>query len=103
MGKTTLARLVYNDHKIHEQFELKAWVYVSKSFDLVHLTRPILREFHSSEAYSEDLEILQRQLQQRLAGKKYLLVLDDIGQKTTGEEWQNDLLFKIIDTRYLRS
>lgn len=29
-----------------------------------------------------------------------LLVLDDIGQKTTGEEWQNDLLFKIIDTRY---
>lgn len=29
-----------------------------------------------------------------------LLVLDDIGQKTTGEEWMNDLLFKIIDARY---
>ena len=29
-----------------------------------------------------------------------LLVLDDIGQKTTGEDWQNDLLFKIIDARY---
>lgn len=29
-----------------------------------------------------------------------LLVLDDIGQKTTGEDWQNDLLFKIIDSRY---
>ncbi|RHN66067.1 putative P-loop containing nucleoside triphosphate hydrolase, leucine-rich repeat domain, L [Medicago truncatula] len=78
MGKTTIARLVYNDHKIHEQFELKAWVYVSESFDLVHLTQAILREFHSSETYSEDMEILQRQLQQRLAGKKYLLVLDNI-------------------------
>lgn len=29
-----------------------------------------------------------------------LLVLDDIGQKTTGEDWLNDILFKIIDTRY---
>ena len=29
-----------------------------------------------------------------------VLVLDDIGQKTTGEEWQNDLLFKIIEARY---
>lgn len=29
-----------------------------------------------------------------------LLVLDDIGQKTTGEDWMNDLLFKIIETRY---
>ena len=29
-----------------------------------------------------------------------LLVLDDIGQKTTGEDWMNDLLFKIIESRY---
>jgi DNA replication protein DnaC len=29
-----------------------------------------------------------------------VLVLDDIGQKTTGEDWMNDLLFKIIDARY---
>lgn len=29
-----------------------------------------------------------------------VLVLDDIGQKTSGEDWQNDLLFKIIEARY---
>lgn len=29
-----------------------------------------------------------------------VLVLDDIGQKTTGEDWLNDILFRIIDTRY---
>lgn len=29
-----------------------------------------------------------------------ILVLDDIGQKTTGEEWMNDLLFRIIEARY---
>lgn len=29
-----------------------------------------------------------------------VLVLDDIGQKSTGAEWLNDILFKIIETRY---
>jgi DNA replication protein DnaC len=29
-----------------------------------------------------------------------VLVLDDIGQKNTGTEWLNDILFKIIDARY---
>lgn len=29
-----------------------------------------------------------------------VLVLDDIGQKTSGEDWVNDLLFKIIESRY---
>lgn len=29
-----------------------------------------------------------------------VLVLDDIGQKTSGEDWMNDLLFKIIESRY---
>ena len=31
-----------------------------------------------------------------------VLVLDDLGQKSTGSEWMNDLLFKILDTRYQR-
>lgn len=29
-----------------------------------------------------------------------VLVLDDIGQKTSGEDWMNDLLFKIVEARY---
>lgn len=29
-----------------------------------------------------------------------VLVLDDIGQKITGEDWMNDLLFKIVEARY---
>ena len=29
-----------------------------------------------------------------------ILVLDDLGQKNTGSEWQNDILFKILDSRY---
>ena len=29
-----------------------------------------------------------------------VLVIDDIGQKNTGTEWLNDILFKLIETRY---
>jgi archaellum component FlaC len=77
MGKTTLAQLVYNDHMIQKSFDLKAWVYVSESFDVVGLTKAILESFDCSPN-SENLEPLQRQLQQKLAGRKYLLVLDDV-------------------------
>ena len=61
MGKTTLAKLVYNDSKIEEHFELKAWVYVSESFDVVGLTKAIINSFNSS-ADGEDLNLLQHQL-----------------------------------------
>ncbi|MCI83141.1 CC-NBS-LRR resistance protein, partial [Trifolium medium] len=60
MGKTTLAQLVFKDHRIKEQFEMKAWVYVTQSNDLVRLTQSILESFQSSAADSQDLEILQR-------------------------------------------
>jgi hypothetical protein len=77
MGKTTLAQIVFNDHMIQKSFDLKAWVYVSESFDVVGLTKTILESFDCSPN-SENLEPLQRQLQQKLAGRKYLLVLDDV-------------------------
>jgi len=93
MGKTTLAKLVYNDHRVTKQFEFQAWVHVPKSFDLVSLTTSILRSFHSSEAHSQDLEILQCQLKKFLRGKKYLLVLDSVWE-IDENTWEKLLLFK---------
>ncbi|CAJ2638903.1 unnamed protein product [Trifolium pratense] len=78
MGKTTFAKLMYNDNKIVEHFELKAWVYVSESFDVVGLTKEILKTFNSPAESESNLNLLQLRLQQTLTGKKYLLVLDDI-------------------------
>ncbi|RHN66014.1 putative P-loop containing nucleoside triphosphate hydrolase, leucine-rich repeat domain, L [Medicago truncatula] len=90
MGKTTLAQLVYNDRRIQETFELKAWVYVSEYFDVIGLTKAILRKFGSAEN-SEDLDLLQRQLQEKLTGKNYLLVVDDVW-KLNEESWETLLL-----------
>ncbi|XP_058721431.1 putative disease resistance RPP13-like protein 1 [Vicia villosa] len=77
MGKTTLAQLVYKDPRVQQNFDLKAWVYVSESFDVIRLTKAILESFGSSPN-TENLDRLQCQLQEKIAGKKCLLVLDDI-------------------------
>ncbi|XP_058721425.1 putative disease resistance RPP13-like protein 1 [Vicia villosa] len=77
MGKTTLAQLVYKDHRVHKNFDLKAWVYVSESFDIIRLTKAILESFGSSPN-TENLDLLQCQLHEKISGKKCLLVLDDI-------------------------
>ncbi|GAU20902.1 hypothetical protein TSUD_120940 [Trifolium subterraneum] len=90
MGKTTLAKLVYNDSNIKEHFDLKAWVYVSESFDVVGLTKAILTSFGFS-ADGEDLNLLHHQLQHKLTGNKYLLVLDDIWNGNA-ECWEQLLL-----------
>ncbi|XP_020226664.1 putative disease resistance RPP13-like protein 1 [Cajanus cajan] len=78
IGKTTLAQLVYNDQKILDQFDLKAWVYVSQDFDVVAVTKAILKALGSLSEEERDLNLLQIELKQRLMGKKFLLVLDDV-------------------------
>ncbi|RHN65942.1 putative P-loop containing nucleoside triphosphate hydrolase [Medicago truncatula] len=90
MGKTTFAKLVYNHNMIKEHFELKSWVYVSEYFDVVGLTKAILKSFNSS-ADGEDLNLLQHELQHILTRKKYFLVLDDIWNGNA-ERWEQVLL-----------
>ncbi|XVF78757.1 hypothetical protein PTKIN_Ptkin14bG0161500 [Pterospermum kingtungense] len=77
-GKTTLAQLVYNDASLKDVFDHKAWVCVSDEFDAISITKKILRSI-SPELYDDnDLNLLQVKLKEKLLGKRFLLVLDDI-------------------------
>ncbi|GLT96365.1 hypothetical protein SLE2022_139900 [Rubroshorea leprosula] len=76
VGKTTLAQLVYNEVK-QESFELKAWVCVSDQIDIPSITRTVL-EAVGGKCDSNDLNLLQQELNKMLSNKKFLLVLDDI-------------------------
>ena len=77
IGKTTLAQLAYNDRRVEECFDLKAWVCVSDEFDLVKITKTIVEEIDKSFDIN-NLNMLQLKLKERLNRKKFLIVLDDV-------------------------
>ncbi|RVX04554.1 putative disease resistance RPP13-like protein 1 [Vitis vinifera] len=77
-GKTTLAQLLYNNQRVKEHFEIKAWVCVSEEFDPIRVTKTILEAVNSSTSSTTDLNLLQVQLKERINMKIFLLVLDDV-------------------------
>ncbi|XP_028089907.1 putative disease resistance protein RGA3 [Camellia sinensis] len=78
LGKTTLAQLVYNDGRVESYFELRIWVCVSVDFDVERLTRAILESIEGRGCSISNLDPLLRRLQEKLFGKRFLLVLDDV-------------------------
>ncbi|CAK9133644.1 unnamed protein product [Ilex paraguariensis] len=56
VGKTTLAQLVYNDEKVEDFFDLKAWVCVSEVFNVCMITKIILEEVTKERCDSKTFE-----------------------------------------------
>ncbi|GLU17212.1 hypothetical protein SLE2022_336000 [Rubroshorea leprosula] len=95
IGKTTLARLIYNEDKLRGRFGLKAWVCVSEDFDVYRITRAILEHVTRENCDLKELTLLQESLQDKLSGQKFLLVLDDIWN-------ENYELWEILQRPFLR-
>ncbi|XP_059453291.1 putative disease resistance RPP13-like protein 1 [Corylus avellana] len=79
IGKTTLAQFLFNDEEVQKNFDLKAWAYVSEDFDVVKVTKTILKNVDPESCNdNDDLNLLQLKLKEKLEGKKFLVVLDDL-------------------------
>ncbi|KAH0641844.1 hypothetical protein KY290_033465 [Solanum tuberosum] len=81
VGKTTLARAVYNDKRIKQHFNITAWVCVSEEYDAFRITTTLLGEIIGSldsKVSASNLNQLQIKLSHRLKGKRFLFVLDDV-------------------------
>ncbi|XP_047339599.1 putative disease resistance protein RGA3 [Impatiens glandulifera] len=89
LGKTTLAQMVFNDEEISKHFDTKIWVCVSDEFDIKLVIKAIIGTTNETS-----LEILQKMIQEKLKGKKYLIVLDDVWNENV-EAW--DQLRSILD------
>ncbi|XP_022889154.1 putative disease resistance protein At3g14460, partial [Olea europaea var. sylvestris] len=86
VGKTTLVQLVYNDERLKDKFDLKAWACVSDDFNAVSVTKAILEEVSSGgRCDSENFDKLQVKLKENLSDKKFLVVLDDIWNENYGD------------------
>ena len=77
LGKTALAQLIYNDENVKTLFEPRLWICVPDNFDLKQIVIQIL-EILKEKKREESLEYLQNLLREKLNGKKYFLVLDDV-------------------------
>ncbi|KAH9750451.1 putative disease resistance RPP13-like protein 1 [Citrus sinensis] len=87
LGKTTLARLAYNDDRVQNHFDLKAWTCVSDDFDVIRLTKTILTSIVTHQNVDNlNLNKLQEELNKQLSGKKFLLVLDDVWNRNY-DDW----------------
>ncbi|XP_047339618.1 putative disease resistance protein RGA3 [Impatiens glandulifera] len=89
LGKTTLAQTVFDDEEITKHFETKIWVCVSNEFDIKLVMKVILEE--KAEARSEEL---QKKVREKLSGKRYLIILDDVWNENV-EAWNQ--LRSILD------
>ncbi|XP_047339597.1 putative disease resistance protein RGA3 [Impatiens glandulifera] len=81
LGKTTLAQTVFNDEEISKYFETKIWVCISDEFDIKLVIKAIIGATNETS-----LEILQKMIHDRLKGKRYLIVLDDVWNENV-EAW----------------
>ena len=78
LGKTTLAKLVYNNEQVVGHFQLRMWACVSKDFDVTRLIKEILKSALGKIDETLSLDWLPLRLRELIKGKKFLLVLDDI-------------------------
>ncbi|KAL3830671.1 hypothetical protein ACJIZ3_019473 [Penstemon smallii] len=78
IGKTTLAQLVYKDERVDMQFDMRIWVCVFDDFSIHRLIRAIIESTGGGGSDISELDPLQCFLQERLRGKRFLLVLDDV-------------------------
>ncbi|KAF8398842.1 hypothetical protein HHK36_014705 [Tetracentron sinense] len=92
LGKTTLAKKVYNNSDVMEHFNCHAWVYVSQDYRMRELLHGIVKyvmvlskeEKETVEKMNE--EDLRMMLSNHLKEKRYLMVIDDLW---TMEDWDS--------------
>ncbi|XP_078161352.1 putative disease resistance protein RGA3 [Carex rostrata] len=88
IGKTTLAQLIYKELENERHFNMTLWVHVSDEFNLEKVTRSILDSMDEVPFHGiPNLDMVQKLIQKKLKGKRYLLVLDDFWNEKP-HEWE---------------
>ncbi|KAB1227627.1 putative disease resistance protein RGA4 [Morella rubra] len=88
LGKTTLAKHIFNDEKIKESFEVKMWVCVSENFEVQKIVEEMLELATKKKPETTVQETLVADLKKEIDGKKYFLVLDDLWNEDS-EKWMS--------------
>ncbi|XP_043692699.1 putative disease resistance RPP13-like protein 3 [Telopea speciosissima] len=85
IGKTTLAKKVYNCEEVKRHFDCRAWAYVSQDYGVKDVFKRLIKEVKPNLSTEELQEMemfsevyLEEKLRELLKDRTYLVVLDDI-------------------------
>ncbi|XP_060210050.1 putative late blight resistance protein homolog R1A-10 [Lycium barbarum] len=78
IGKTTLAKEVYNDEYIRSRFDVRAWATISQQHNVKEILLSLLRSTAGDSFNMDDEQELAGMLQKSLKRRRYLIVLDDM-------------------------
>ncbi|MCD9561330.1 hypothetical protein HAX54_020387 [Datura stramonium] len=78
LGKTTVAKRIFNDEQIEKHFEKRVWLCLPEMSETKSFLELILESLTKRKVEVQSRDIIVKTLQDELGGKKYLLVLDDL-------------------------
>lgn len=77
-GKTTCARLLYNNDTIVSHFDVRVWYTISQIYNRRELLRDIFSQVTGFKVKVDEVSELADMLRKSLLGKRYFIVLDDM-------------------------
>ncbi|KAL0421960.1 UNVERIFIED_CONTAM: Disease resistance protein RPP13 [Sesamum latifolium] len=88
IGKTTLARNLYNDRLIEDRFDTRAWVVVSQNYHVQEILTILVNSTRQDggEVHEKSVDELAVRLHKNLKGRRYLIVMDDVWDVKAWEE-----------------
>lgn len=101
-GKTTLAKNVYHD--IKKDFESCAWINVSQEYSIIDILHKTIAQVVTLQQQGDEKKWTKNpgpELLGHLKEKKYLIVFDDVWEKTVWDELRNYLPDKNKQSRVL--
>lgn len=81
IGKTSVAKWIFDRVKVSSRFNLKAWISVHDQCDIFGLAKSIIESVTGKACDIMDLNFLQIELEVLLTGKKFLFVQDGVWDK----------------------
>ncbi|KAH0775845.1 hypothetical protein KY290_007256 [Solanum tuberosum] len=90
IGKTTLARKVYDDSYIRSRFDKKAWVTISQEYNERQMLLELVSSITGSKQETSDDELMEI-VYRGLKGRRFLIVIDDIWSTKAWDQMQRTL------------
>ncbi|XP_039119192.1 probable disease resistance RPP8-like protein 2 [Dioscorea cayenensis subsp. rotundata] len=87
LGKTTLAKSVYNDPRVKRSFDIFAWVIISQEYTILEILKRISSEVSTTSSRDTIID-LAHAISEKLKKGKYLIVLDDVWRENVWDQLQ---------------